>query len=548
MKEKPEQAGTRHFGTFQLGEPRLLRALGKPEAVALVVGSVIGSGIFFKPSQIAADVGSVPTIIAVWAVGGLLCLLGASCIAELAAMLPGAGGLYVYLREAYGKLPAFLYGWTEFWVVRPAAIGALATVLTLPLPLTETTRLSISLTVIIFLAWSNFMGVVWGGRLQDVTAIIKAGFLAVLAVLPLVLGRWEPGHFSSTLSAAPSESGLVAFGLALLGVMWAYNGWHQVTPLAEEIEDPQRNIPWALGWGIAILTTLYVGANVAYHGVLSMDQVAEQENTATAMLTQMFGPVGGAIMTALVMCSVFGAINATMLHTPRIFYAMGRDRCFFSQFGRVHASRYTPSYAIAAQTLLAVVLMLGAGLIPHGEIVQSLQSVPAGARIPAHLEGRFALRSNPESSPSIVDSSPSEGVVLVLRGTPMRWKEVVELEAVSKEEGYRVALQVLYDRSNKQVFDLLTNFVIFGASIFYVLAVLAVVLLRYRRPDLARPYQTWGYPWVPLAFTAFYVWFLSTIFMQRPWESGIGLAIIATGVPAYFLWSRRADQRGSQDS
>jgi len=540
MTEFPEAADSRSQGEVPTGEPRLLRALGRPEAVAMVVGNVIGSGIFFKPPQIAADVGSVPVALAAWILGGILCLLGASCVAELSAMFPRAGGLYVYIREAYGKLPAFLYGWTEFWVLRPAAIGALATVLTLPLPVPEAVRLSISVAVVVLLGWVNIMGVVWGGLVQNVTTLIKAGFLAGIAVLPLVLGGWEVEHFSSVLSTEPNESGLVGFGLALLAVLWAYNGWHEVTPLAEEIVDPQRNIPWALFAGVGILTALYVGVNVAYHGVLSMDELAEQKNAATGLMNRLFGPVGGRIMTGLVMCSVFGGINSVMLQSPRIFYAMGRDRCFFSFLGRVHAVRRTPAYSIGAQTTLAVVLLVFVRFIPHGEIAQPLKAVPAGLEIPSDRAERWSLRPTSTSGAGETRVSPGQEGTLAFEGTPMGWKEKTELESLSEDGDYRDALQALYDRSNKQTFESLTNFFIFGASIFYVLTVAAVIILRRRLPDLARPYRTWGYPWVPVAFLTVYVWFLATIAVARPWESGIGLALIATGVPAYLLWIRRS--------
>ena len=440
---------------MNLQQPQLLRALGRPEAIALVVGSVIGSGIFFKPQRIAAELGSFEAIIAVWLVAGLLCLLGALSLAELAAMLPRAGGLYVYLREAYGKGCAFLYGWSLFFVVRPAATGALGAAFARSLPLEAGVQLMVSVGVIVLLAWINIMGVIWGGRIQTATTVLKAGFLLGIAVLPWVLGQVEAQNFTTHLTDGGAELTVTSFMLALLAVMFAYNSWHEVTPLAEEIREPRRNIPWALIVGVAVLVALYVGVNLAYHGVLTMDEVAQTKNTASALMERMFGTVGGSVMTALVMCSVFGTINANLLHAPRVYFAMGRDGVFFKQLGRVHPSRRTPVVAIACQAGLASLLLAVATLVPE-----------------------------------------------------------------------------------RDVFDFLTNIVVFGGSIFYVLAVLAVVVLRRRRPELERPYRTLGYPLTPLLFVAAYAWFLPTIFAERPLDSWIGLGVIAAGVPAFFVWNR----------
>lgn len=519
----------------------LVRGLGRAEAVAVVVGGVIGSGIFFKPPQIAAVLGSFWLIIAVWVAGGLLCLLGALCLSELASMLPHAGGLYVYIGATYGRLPAFLYGWTLFWVVRPAAIGALATAFALPLPFGETTRLAISLAVIGLLAWINVSGVVWGGRMQNATTLIKGGFLAGIAFVPLLLGQFDTGNFGSAPSQPPEGSLVTGVGIALLAVLWAYDGWHEVTPLAEEIRDPQRNVPWALVAGVGILMVLYIGANIAYHGVLSMSEVASERNVATGLMERSVGSTGGAIMTGLVMCSVFGAINTNLLHGPRVFFAMSRDRVFFSTLGRVHATRRTPARAITAQALLAGTLMILAGFIPVREIEETVVDPPAQVSIPATFGGRLSYRA-PDRGRSLDSGSQAaetSAPTLAFRGVPMRWRERLELEGVSDAPGYRLALEGLYNRSNRHVFDLLTNLVVFGTGIFYVLAVSGVIVLRRREPDRPRPYRTWGYPLVPLIFLGVYAWFLTVTFLEQPVESAIGLGVVASGAPAYYLWRAR---------
>ncbi len=515
----------------QGGERSLLRALGLPAAIALVMGSVIGSGIYFKPPQIAADLGSFGPIMAVWIVGGLLCLLGALCMAELAAMLPRAGGTYVYLREGYGRLPAFLYGWTLFWVVRPAAVGALATAFALPLPFGETTRLTISIGVIILLAWINIMGVVWGGWMQNVTTVIKAGTLVAIMFVPLVLGYVEPSNFASGGSATSQAGFMASFGVALLAVLWAYNSWHEVTPLAEEIVNPQRNVPLALFLGVSGLIVLYVGVNAAYHGVLDVDQVVGENNVAARVMDVVLGAGGGAIMIGVIMASVFGTINANMLHAPRVFFAMGRDKVFFPQVGRIHPRRKTPANAIASLAGLAIGLILLAGFVSVGDLKVGLPSNPGEVSVPDEYSGRFAVNE-------IAGSEGEQEWQLSFSGVPMRWEERVAFESLSENQDYRGAIEGLYNTTNRNVFTLLTNLVIFGASIFYALTIAAVMVLRRRRPELERPYRTWGYPVVPIVYVVVYLWFLSTILLQRPLESGVGLVIIALGAPAYYLWTR----------
>jgi amino acid transporter len=511
-----------------------LRALGLPAAIAMVVGSVIGSGIYFKPPTIAADLGSFGPIMAVWIVGGLLCLLGALCMAELAAMLPRAGGMYVYLREGYGRLPAFLYGWTLFWVVRPAAVGALATAFALPLPYGESVRLGISIGVIAVLAWINMMGVVWGGWMQGITSVIKAGSLVVIMFLPLTLGYLEPANFSSTIAARSDTEFMAAFAVALLSVLWAYNSWHEVTPLAEEIVNPQRNVPLALFLGVGGLIVLYVGVNAAYHGVMSVGEVAQENNVAAGVMERLVGPTGGALMIGVIMASVFGTINANMLHAPRVFFAMARDKVFFPQIGRVHPTRSTPSNAIGSLAVLAIGLIFLAGFVPATKSVD-LSTDPGAVSIPQEYAGRFSLEESAAS-----DGAGQAKWTMTFSGRPMRQRERAELDTLSEDEAYRRGIEGLYSQSNRHVFDLLTNLVIFGASIFYALTIAGVMVLRRRRPDLERPYRTWGYPIVPIVYVIVYTWFLSTILFQRPLESCVGLGIIALGAPAFYLWTRSA--------
>ncbi|MCO6458999.1 MAG: amino acid permease [Pirellulaceae bacterium] len=469
--------------------PGLRRALGPLTALAVVVGNVIGSGIFLKPGNIALESGSFPLIIAVWCLGGLLCILGALCFAELATMLPHAGGMYVYLREAYGRLVAFLFGWSEFLFARPASIGALAVAFVgswnVMLGWSDAVLrdLLVAVALITAMAWINIVGVLWGGRVQLVTTAVKVLFLALVALIPwLLLPLADSVDLANFATTAPPRQPTLAMqvGAVLLAVMWAYNGWHGVTPLTEEIQHPQRNIPLSLFLGIGILILLYVAANFAYHGVLTMSQMQEAGNhAAEKMLRQLCGPAGQSAMSLVIMCSTFGAINTNLLQSPRITFAMGRDGTFFRDLGRVHATYRTPAVAIACTSLMSSLLVLAVAVAKLG--VRSL----AASSVPGELPRK---------------------IVVSLQGDSM--------------------------------FELLTNFVIFSASIFYMLAVLAVIVLRFKLPRAERPYRTWGYPVVPVAFLASYVWFMLQIYHSKPLESLTGLALIALGIPAFWLYRR----------
>ncbi len=484
-------------------QPALKRDLGPRIAMAVVIGNVIGSGIFLKPGTIAGDGGTFGLIIAVWVFGGVLCLLGALCFAELATMLPRAGGMYVYLREAYGNLVAFLYGWTEVIFMKPASIGALVVAFVGALTLNVNAWLipwgwrvaplgevALAIVVIAALAWVNVIGVLWGGRMQMLTTVIKAGFLGLVAVLPFLLIPFltesvDLANYSSNVRPRAGLSLAGQVGAVLLAVMWAYNGWHGVTPLTEEVQRPQRNIPLALFGGVGILIVLYVAANFAYHGVMTMSEMSGAgEHAAELMLEKLLGPVGRAAMSAVIMCSTFGAINSNLLQAPRVSFAMGRDGVFFQSLGKVHANYRTPAPAIVVMAIMAILLVLAAA--GAKQLVVGVNP----AMLPSELAGKF------------------------VRG--------------------------LQDNS---IFTLLTNYVIFSASIFYVLTVLAVLVLRRTRATLKRPYRTWGYPLTPLLFVGVYAWFLTQVYRSQAVESLIGLLLIAGGVPIYFAyrqWRRRA--------
>lgn len=468
----------------------LRRALGPYMAIAIVVGNVIGSGIFLKPGNIAAASGNFWVIMSVWIAAGMLCALGAMCFAELATMFSQAGGIYVYLKHAYGSLIAFLFGWTEFVLLRPASIGALSVAfvgsftIAVGWQASDAVHLLLCTGLILAITWINVLGVVWGGRMQLAITLVKVGFLALVALSPLLcvpFTGWnvDAGNF---LSSPPIAKGADSFAsqvaMVLLAVMWAYDGWHGITPLAEEVRDPRRNLPLALFGGIGILVTLYLAVNLAYHSVLSMPEMqAAGDHAAEQMLYKLAGRSGQAAMSVVIMCSTFGAINSNILMAPRIPFAMGRDGLFFQGLGRVHANYRTPVIAILTTSLMAV------GLI-------ALVSF-----------GKYLARDLSLGEPGSLGLSKKIGISL----------------------------------RDDSIFSLLTNCFVFVASAFYALAVVAVVVLRIKLPDAERPYKTWGYPVVPVVFVAAYSWFLVQIYASNPAESRTGVLLIGLGVPAYFL-------------
>ena len=501
--------------------PSLLRVLGPRIAIAVVVGNVIGSGIYLKPGSIAAAGGNFWLIISVWIFGGVLCILGGLCFAELGTMLPRAGGMYVYLKEGYGRPVAFLFGWTDFLIRLPGSIAALSVAfvgklfLAFGWEVTSTAEVLMSFVLIGSMAGVNIVGVLWGGRLQMFFTVIKVATLALVAAAPLLLIPFvgdgiNVANYSTTIeptlgplysvehdatvdggesaSAAENASAptlLSRIGVILLAVMWAYNGWHGITPLAEEVRNPQRNIPLALLGGIGILIVLYLAANFAYHGVLSMSEMAAAgEDAAERMLDKLVGSFGVIAVAGVIMCSTFGAINTNFLQAPRIPFAMGRDGTFFRGLGHVHANYHTPAVAIFVSAVMAVLLIFIGAL------------------------GQYLAR----------DVDPSA-------------------------YSWEITRKVMTSLRDGGLFDLLTNFVIFAASIFYTLAALAVIILRIRRPDLERPYKTLGYPLVPLVFVLVYVVFLTLVYLENPLEAHAGLLFIALGIPAYFIYQRWSTPR-----
>ena len=418
----------------------LPRVLGPFDAITLVVGSIIGSGIFLKVSNIDNLVPSFGTIMMVWVVGGIATLCGSLSLAELAAMLPQAGGPYVYLREAYGRVTAFLWGWAEFSIIRTGSLGSLAcgTVIYLNKTLTSAEETGLlpafledtvplphwaqglaTVLAVLVLTWINAIGIRAAARTQNITTVIKVGFLLVLMLSPLAFGQWSASNLQPIAPPEISLDLFKAFGLAMVAVFWPYDGWINIGPVAEEVRQPQRNVPLGLGVGVLVVTLVYCGANIGYHLCLPLDHIRQSETVAADVFAKVMGRYGVPLAAAGVMISMFGALNSNLLAGPRIYFAMARDRLFPRALGHVHERFKTPLNAILAQSSWSIIQIVIA----------------------------FAIVEEP-----------------------------------------------------REAFNALTDFVVLGGTIFYALVVGAVVVLRWKMPKVERPYRVWFYPATPILY------------------------------------------------
>lgn len=350
----------------------LARDLGPKQAWAVVVGTVIGSGIFLVPAEMMQAVGSAKLVYLAWIVGGLLSFFGALTYAELGAMKPDAGGEYVYIRDAYGPLPAFLYGWTWFTIAKPASIATVATglvrvlgtfpklaffssnALTSPLPITYGQLVAVLAALLI--SGLNYIGVKKAGEFQLVFTVLKVGIiLAIIAIgFSYANGSWS--HFGGTFSGA--KGGMTGFMAALVAALWAYDGWNDLTMVSGEVRDPGRSIPIALVAGMATVGGLYMLVNAAVQYVLPVADIAGSPRPASYATAVVIGTVGAGIVSAGMALSMFVTLNGTTMSGARVPFAMARDGYFFSSLARVHPRFRTPSASIVVQAALAVTLLL----------------------------------------------------------------------------------------------------------------------------------------------------------------------------------------------
>jgi basic amino acid/polyamine antiporter, APA family len=477
--------------------PALARVLGPWMATALVIGTVIGSGVFKKPQAVAVQVPEFGLAMLAWVLVGLLALIGALALAEVAVLLPRAGGNYVFLREGYGRWAGFLWGWVEFWIIRSASIAALATIFTESLHdilrqvraaeagmdvLHYWERHGVTVAVIAVLGWINLRGTRLGGALQVVVTSVKALSLLALAVLPFVIlglvnePRLRPGLDNLT-PLWPADWGAVNwsnFGSALVSVLWAYHGWMNIAPVAEEVRQPSRNLPLALIGGTLTVIALYLTVNFAYGLVIPHDDMVglRDRTVAGEFCVRLLGPVGLVLASAAVMLSVFGSLNGNLLVGPRLLYAMAHDELAPRALGKLHPRYRTPALAEMVLAGWSILLVVGSA---------ALVEYP----LPLLALGSWTL-----------DLNLPRGVM---------------------------------------PFDVLTDYAMFGAVWFETLAVASIFPLRWRFPParVALPYRCWGYPWLPALYVIVMAAVLGNMFVTKRTESLFGLGFVALGAAVY---------------
>lgn len=442
------------------GQASLARVLGLGSVIGIVVGTMIGSGIFINPPNVAQAVGTPLKILIIWILGGVLSFFGALAIAEMASMYSQAGGIYIYLREAYGPFLAFLFGWTLFLVVEAGTIATLVVGFStkyLPhfVDLSGGQAKVVAVSLIAILAAINFTGVKRGAGVMNFLTVIKFAGLIGMCAIVFIFAKGTTGNILSAANAAPvARSFWGGFGIALVAALWAYKGWETSTYCAGETRNPQRNLPLGLFIGTMCVIVLYVLANLAYLYVFPADQMAQSTRIASDVMQAAVGPIGASAIALIILLSITGTANGHFLTSPRLFYAMAKDGLFFKNVAKVHPKYRTPYISI-------LLLAVWAGL-------------------------------------------------LSLSGT----------------------------------FEQLYSYVIFGFWIFMGLTVAGVIILRKKRPDLPRPYRTWGYPVTPLLFILSSVYLTLNSLIESFWNSFAGLAIIALGIPAYLYWDKKRRAAG----
>ena len=451
-------------------QPSLVRGLSLLDSVLLLAGGIIGSSIFLTAKDIAGPLPHPLLFLLVWALGGVISLCACVAFAELGSMFPDSGGQYVYLREAYGDLPAFLYGWMLFSVANGGTIAALSVASAaylgriVPLIAQEHVVFSaagivltrahvVALISIIGVTWINVVGLRWGTILQNLATWAKFAAMAAFVIFGFAIGKGDWHHFA----AAPGESlglGLSpgqlisAFGVALIAVFWAYDGWVYITWVSGEVKEPRRNVPLAMVLGVIVVGVIYMTMNMTYVYALPLSEVAKHETIAHAAATALSSPAAALWLSALIAVSCFGAMASCTLSGARVYFAMARDGAFFQKMAQVHPQWRTPAFSLIGQGIWGAILT---------------------------VSGRY---------------------------------------------------------------DQLYTYVMFGMVLSYTMTVIGLFILRWKRPDIPRPYRCTGYPWLPAIYVLIGgAWTLNTI-VTRPMESLAGTVIVLIGVPGYLYWKR----------
>ena len=503
----------------QVPEQQLVRGLGLLDSTMIVAGSMIGSGIFIVSADIARQVGSPGLLLVVWLITGLLTIGAALSYGELAAMMPRAGGQYVYLREAYSPMWGFLYGWTLFMVIQTGTIAAVAVAfarflgvlvpsispnswIIAPINVTGSYAISLStqqavaIALIILLTFINTRGLAVGKLIQNVFTSAKTLALIALIFIGIFVGRnaeaiaanfgnfwgqrglvpiapdlpWMP-----TVTAAAGLFGLlVALSVAQVGSLFSSDAWNNITFTAGEVKEPKRNIPLSLVLGTAVVISLYLLANVAYLCVVPLEkiQTAPDDRVATAAIGTIFAGAGPIIMAVAIMISTFGCNNGLILAGARVYYAMARDGLFFRATGTLNQF-HVPAVGLIFQCVWSALLVL-----PRTRL-RDVQGLPR--------------------------TDPATGMELY-----------------------------------GNVYSSLLDYVIFAVLIFYVLTIAGIFVLRRKQPRAERPYKAFGYPFVPGAYIVVASVIAFILFAYKTQTSWPGLVIVLAGVPVYFLWRRTA--------
>ncbi|MFI5257426.1 MAG: amino acid permease [Gemmatimonadales bacterium] len=350
-----------------VGSATLKRQLGLWSAVAVLIGSTIGSGIFRSPAGIADRLPGPFPLMAVWVAGGLFALCGALTLAELSGALPETGGAYVFIREGWGRLPAFLFGWSELVLIRAASLGAISTTFAEYLlrvlgydpsvaPYTDYVHY-VAAVAIILTATFNYVGLRWGSLVQNLTTLAKYGGLLFIIVLAFSLGLPRTGgHYTPAVPAGSFH--VAAFGLALVSVLWAFDGWADLSFVSGEVKDPRRTLPRAIIIGTVAVIVIYLLANLAYMAVMPVEEIRHSRLVAADVAQRLIGAPGVILVALTVMLSTFGTLNGTLLTSPRVFFAMADDGLFFRKVASVHPRFGTPYVSIVLVTALGVVFVL----------------------------------------------------------------------------------------------------------------------------------------------------------------------------------------------
>ncbi|MEW6456823.1 MAG: amino acid permease [Acidobacteriota bacterium] len=342
----------------------LPRKLGLFDGTLIVIGTIIGSGIFLVPAQIAGKVHSVVLIFLVWIAAGILSFFGALSYSELGAAFPKAGGLYVFIREAFGHLAGFLFGWALFLVINTGSIATLAYAFSIYFgylfPLSHFWIRIISIIAILLLTAINCLGVRFGAFVQNLFGFLKTFAIFFIVFSAFFIGK---GSFSNFLSSSGfiSRNILSDFGIAMIAALWAYEGWHLVTFSAGEIKNPRKNLPFSLLLGTLFVIAVYLIANMAYLYILPVDRIIHSEKVASVVMEEIIGPGAGILISVAILISIYGATNGLILTGPRVYYAMAKDRLFFKKAEFIHPKFRTPVYSIILQGIWASFLILIVG-------------------------------------------------------------------------------------------------------------------------------------------------------------------------------------------